>query len=45
MTRDTNHLAFNVNFAKAELFGHGGPLEKILNFSFSSPFELLLKAI
>lgn len=42
MTQDTYHLAFNLNFAKAELFVHGGPLEKVLNFSFPSPFELLL---
>lgn len=51
MTQDTCHLAFNLNFAKAELFGHGDIIEKNLNlfffslenltFFFSSPFTIL----
>ena len=35
MTEDTCHLAFNLNFAKAELFDHGDKLEKNLFFFFS----------
>lgn len=35
MTQDTYHLAFNFNFAKAELFGHGDTVEKNLTFVFS----------
>lgn len=30
-----NHLAFNLNFTKAELFGHGDTVEKNLTFFFS----------
>lgn len=41
MTQDTYHLAFNLNFAKAELFGHGDVLEKNLTFFFPSPFTIL----
>lgn len=36
MIQDTYHLAFNLNFAKAELFGHGDILEKHLTFFFFS---------
>lgn len=36
MAQDTYHLAFNLNFAKAELFGHGDALEKNLTFFFFS---------
>lgn len=50
MIQDTYHLAFNLNFAKAELFGHGDTLEKNLTFFFlresyffffSLPFTIL----
>lgn len=41
MTQDTYHLAFNLNFAKAELFGHGRSLGKNLTFFFFSPFTIL----
>ena len=34
MTQYTCHLAFNLNFAKAELFDHGDKLEKNLTFFF-----------
>lgn len=40
MTRDTYHLAFNLNFAKAELFGHGDTLEKNLTFFFFFSFTI-----
>lgn len=36
MIQDTYHLAFNLYFAKAELFGHGDLLEKNLTFFFFS---------